>query len=711
VHEDIRGTFVMALVESLLTAIARADGDALVMHVGEKPYVVTSAGPIELSAQALNLQAMAGMVAQLLPEDAQRGLAEFGAVEHELPASPQMIGDRLSVVVARGGDDVWIEVRRHRGVAVAEVSSPASEPIAPPAMDEASLPAPPPEPAAVPELPGQLPADQPNEAVVTAPQSAETPVAMAAEPTEVQAEVVPVSEPAVEAPEPHVVAAASAVAEPLTSVPAPVESTAVVEVTEAVAHADFAASSDGTYGFARDDYRSGFGEIAAPAARDEHHDATAAPLREERASYGDVPSTPAREDYRSTHEVAASTRDDRSSHSDYPPVATIIPMTRTLRIEVPPPPSLRHVTPRTTTIERLLNLASSRRAKALYLTTGAPPHVRTDAEVSVLDGEAPLTASEVESAVLELAPESSRQTVTSGDAAQWTTEVAGIGDVRCSTFHDHRGPGAIFQIISKRPVGAEQLGLPPEIRALATEAEGLVLVVSSPGHGRTTLVGALVDEINKHRSNYVITLEREICLIHDRHSALISQRQVRDTADQKLAAARAALREKPDVLVIDEITSADMLRLALEAAGAGVLVVAGVSAPSATVALTQLVELVPQDDRQTIVTLLAERLRGAVAQVLLRKPGGGRTAAREVVLTTAAVAAALADNRLRDLPSAIESGRKYGLVTLTEALTHLAKTGVVDLREVYRKAADRDALLAALKRENVDTGLIEQLSN
>src|SRR5919106_1502582 len=104
----------MALVESLLTAIARADGDALVMHVGEKPYVVASAGPIELSSQTLNLQAMAGMVAQLLPDDAQRGLAEFGAVEHELAPHPQMSDDRFSVVVARGGDDVWIELRRHR---------------------------------------------------------------------------------------------------------------------------------------------------------------------------------------------------------------------------------------------------------------------------------------------------------------------------------------------------------------------------------------------------------------------------------------------------------------------------------------------------------------------------------------------------------------------------------------------------------------------
>jgi twitching motility protein PilT len=99
-----------------------------------------------------------------------------------------------------------------------------------------------------------------------------------------------------------------------------------------------------------------------------------------------------------------------------------------------------------------------------------------------------------------------------------------------------------------------------------------------------------------------------------------------------------------------------------------------------------------------------------VAQVLLRKPGGGRTAAREVLLSTAAVAAALSDDKLADLPAAIEAGRKYGLVTLTESLAHLAKTGAVDLRELYRKSPDRDALVAALKRQNVDIGQLERLA-
>jgi twitching motility protein PilT len=691
VHADVPRKIVMALVESLLTAIARADGDALVMHVGEKPYVVASAGPIELSAQALTLQAMVGMVAQLLPEGAQRSLADLGAVEHELPGSAEMSDDRFTVVVARGGDDVWIEVRRHRGGAVAPAApEPSADLSAAPAVST-------PEPEVPLEpLAAQSPAFPAPTAATLATAIGESvapgPVVL---PTNQPTEIEVMAEPTLDAPVPDPVVATA---------PKP----SVAELTHAVAHADYAASSDGTYGFAPQEYRSNYGDVAARVARDDQHDVTPAPGHEERARYGDVPSTTtAREEHRSVHEVSAATRDERPGFGDATPIATIIPMTRTLRIDVPPPASLRHA-PRAPQIERLLGLASARHATALYLTTEAPPHLRSDAEVSVLDGEPALTAADVEAAAIALMPEASRQAWRNGEAAEWATDVAGIGSVRCATFRDHRGPGAIFQIVSKRPVPAEQLGLPAEVRALATEAEGLVLVAAAPGHGRTTLVGALVDLINKQRSNYVITLERDIRMVHDRQSALVSQRGIRE--DQQLAAARAALREKPDVLVIDEIASADMLRLALEAADACVLVVAGVTSASTTTAVAQLVELVPRDERRTILSTLAERLRGAVAQVLLRKPGGGRTAAREVLLSTAAVAAALSDDKLADLPAAIEAGRKYGLVTLTESLAHLAKTGAVDLRELYRKSPDRDALVAALKRQNVDIGQLERLA-
>jgi twitching motility protein PilT len=265
-------------------------------------------------------------------------------------------------------------------------------------------------------------------------------------------------------------------------------------------------------------------------------------------------------------------------------------------------------------------------------------------------------------------------------------------------------------LISTRPMTAEQLGLPAEIQALATEAEGLVLVSSAQGHGKTSLVAALVDVINRQLPNYIITLETQVHLVHEHRNALISQRDVGGTGAQRLATARAALREHPDVLVIEDVSSAEMFEFALEAAGSGVLVIASVTAPSTTTALARAVEFFPQEDRRRIQALIAERLRGAVAQVLLRKAAGGRVAAREVLLATTSVTTLLTDGQLQDLPRAFESGRKFGLISMTEALVGLLRNGTIDLREAYRKADDRQALLAALRRENVDTSAIERLA-
>ena len=175
--------------------------------------------------------------------------------------------------------------------------------------------------------------------------------------------------------------------------------------------------------------------------------------------------------------------------------------------------------------------------------------------------------------------------------------------------------------------------------------------------------------------------------------------------------ARAFRTERPDVLVIDDYETADIWRLAFDAAGAGVLVFATVTAGSTTAALQRVVDLFPEDQRRWAQTLLAERLRGAVAQVLLRRTMGGRIAARELLLGTSAVRRVIEDGPLSDLPLSIERGRKHhGQLSLNESLLELVRSGTVDLREAYRKADDREALVLAFKRESVEPSLVERLA-
>jgi twitching motility protein PilT len=568
------------LVNSLLTAIVEADGDALVMHVGEQPYVVAASGPVELSSRPLTLDAVSGMLAQLLPADSRRTLDEIGAVEHDLPQSAAGDDERFTVVAARGGDDIWIEIRRHR------------------TMPGAALPGLSEQPAAA------------------------------------------------EAPPP-----ARAEAEP--SVPA-------------------------------------LADAATPVAED--------PMPE---SVSSAPSPPAPPLSRAAEGPVAVQPQEQSP-------AAVLPLARNpVRAEPPPRPA---TPPWLAGVDRLLRLAAARGATTIHVLSGSRPSIRVDGEIAPLDGEPVLAAAEVESLLLELAPERDRDALRSGEGTEWVLDVPDVGRFRCLAFRDHRGPGGTFRLIAARPTSADQLGLSKEIQALCAESSGLVLVAGPRSSGKSALVSALVDLVNRTRTDYVITIESQIACLHENRGCLVSQREVRGGSDEIAAATRAALRENPDVLVVDDLRSPAVVELALEATARGHLVIGAISAQTAMAAINRLLRGFPPDKRERLQEMLAEGFRGAVSQVLVRKAGGGRVAAREVVLNTPAITSLIADGRLSQLPLAVDSGRKHGMVPLNDALAGFVQSGVVDVKHAYRQAFDRPAFLAVLRREGVDTSFAERLA-
>ena len=266
---------------------------------------------------------------------------------------------------------------------------------------------------------------------------------------------------------------------------------------------------------------------------------------------------------------------------------------------------------------------------------------------------------DVESLLITLMPERSAEALRTGVASEWICDLPEVGRVRCMSFRDHRGPGGVFRMMPSRAVTAEQLGLSREIQALAVEPEGLLLVSGPRSSGKRTLMSALIDLINRTRRDHVISIESEINVVHERGGSFISQREVRGGIEDMVAVARAALREDPDVLVLEELRSPALMNLALDAAGAGQLVIGGFPAHSAARALDRIIDLYPPEYRRQVQLSLAQNLRGVVAQVLLRKNTGGRVAAREVLLNTPAVAerarrgedvAAAADDRGRPPP-------------------------------------------------------------
>jgi twitching motility protein PilT len=528
------------LVESLLAAIIREDGESLVLHVGERPVVVSVRGPREVTSAPMTLEGMVALLSELLPADAEHALAEYGAVESELQPSKAAPGERFTVVAARGGDDVWIELRRKRGT---------------------------------------------------------------------------------------------------------------------------------------------------PAGKAEEN---AAP---------DSPSPPAR----STRKTAAV---PAPGEPPSPEPAVVLPLARTgVRPETP----MRPAAPRTGGLERLLRTASARGAEALYLFSSARPSIRVDGEIITLDSENPLGSQDVEALVLEVLPDR----LEAGGLIterEWICDIKDVGRVRCLAFSDHRGPGGIFRMIPARAISAEQLGLSREIQGLCAEPEGLVLVTGARASGKSTLLAAFVDLISRTRSDHVITVESRVKVVHENHMGIVSQREVRGGAHEWLATIRGALRENPDVLVVEDLRAPEVAAEAIEAAASGYLVIAGIPAHSAPEAVTRLIEQAMPERRSSVQTALAETLRGVVAQVLLRKASGGRIAARELLLGTPSVSSLIAEGKLAQLPLALDSGRKHGMVPLTDALVAFIQSGVIDVREAWRKSSNRTGLLKQLKREGIDTSVIERLA-
>jgi twitching motility protein PilT len=202
-------------------------------------------------------------------------------------------------------------------------------------------------------------------------------------------------------------------------------------------------------------------------------------------------------------------------------------------------------------------MSAARGASNLYLSSDTRPSVRVDGEMQMLEGEPVLTARDVESLLLTLMPERSHEALRTGAATEWLIDIEEVGRIRCMSFRDHLGPGGVFRLMPTRSVSVEQLNLPQQIQALAAEPEGLVLVAGPRSSGKRTLIAAYVDLINRTRRDHVITIEREINFVHERGSAFVSQREVRGSDDDLLQAARAALREDPDELVIEDLRTSD----------------------------------------------------------------------------------------------------------------------------------------------------------
>ncbi|PJK35978.1 twitching motility protein PilT [Pseudomonas sp. S10E 269] len=336
-------------------------------------------------------------------------------------------------------------------------------------------------------------------------------------------------------------------------------------------------------------------------------------------------------------------------------------------------------------ITELLTASVRRGASDLHLSAGLAPMLRVDGEVWPLDWPV-LSSSQVADLLSPLLNQYQQKDFETSLETDFAFELPGVARFRANVFQQNRGMGAVFRTIPSEVRSLESLGLGEVFRRIAQLPRGLVLVTGPTGSGKSTTLAAMIDYLNQHRRQHILTLEDPIEFIHTPKTALINQRQVhRDTHDFSTAL-RSALREDPDVILVGELRDLDTIRLALTAAETGHLVFGTLHTSSAAKTVDRLVDVFPAGEKAMVRSMLSESLQAVVSQVLVKMIGGGRVAAHEIMLGTPAIRNLIREDKVAQMVSAIQTGGALGMKTLDMSLKALVVGGVISREEAREKA-------------------------
>jgi twitching motility protein PilT len=356
-------------------------------------------------------------------------------------------------------------------------------------------------------------------------------------------------------------------------------------------------------------------------------------------------------------------------------------------------------------IDAQLRQLVERGGSDLHLRVGEPPIIRKDGDLVRLEAIA-VEAEALERMLLGImGATTAREWRETGDA-DWAWEIEGVARFRCNAGRDRRGPLAVFRMIPTAIRGADELGLAREVQDLCQLTKGLVLVTGPTGSGKTTTLAALIDLVNRTRGDHILTIEDPIEFVHSGKKGLVTQRQVGLHTRTFASALRAALREDPDVVLVGELRDLETISIALETAETGHLVFGTLHTTTAASTLDRIIDQFPPEQQPQIRVLLADTLRGVVAQVLCKRVGGGRVAAREVLISTPAVSNLIREGKTFQIPSVMQTSRKVGMVTLNDALLELVDGGQVEPREAYFKSVEKAALVASLRARGHPTDFL-----
>ncbi len=339
-------------------------------------------------------------------------------------------------------------------------------------------------------------------------------------------------------------------------------------------------------------------------------------------------------------------------------------------------------------ISELLLFVHKEGGSDLHISAGEPPMLRIHGEIKRIEMP-PLTREELHVMLYDVLNDQQRKKFEETHELDFSLELKGIARFRVNAFCQQRGEGVVFRVIPSKILSLEQLGLPKSLREVCMNERGLVLVTGPTGSGKSTTLAAMIDILNNSLKGHIITVEDPIEFVHDSKKCLINQREVGAHTHRFATALRATLREDPDIILVGEMRDLETIALALTAAETGHLVFSTLHTSGAPKTVDRIIDVFPSGQQSQIRAQFAESIQAIISQVLLkRKDGRGRVAALEVMIGTPAVRNLIREGKVAQLPSAIQTGQKFGMITLDQSMKELVSRNIVDKEQCLYLASN-----------------------
>ncbi|MGY4491170.1 type IV pilus twitching motility protein PilT [Pseudomonas sp. TE3610] len=340
-------------------------------------------------------------------------------------------------------------------------------------------------------------------------------------------------------------------------------------------------------------------------------------------------------------------------------------------------------------ITELLAFSAKQGASDLHLSAGLPPMIRVDGDVRRINLP-PLDHKQVHELIYDIMNDKQRKDFEEYLETDFSFEVPGVARFRVNAFNQNRGAGAVFRTIPSKVLTMEDLGMGDVFRKITDVPRGLVLVTGPTGSGKSTTLAAMIDYLNNNKHHHILTIEDPIEFVHESKKCLVNQREVhRDTLGFSNAL-RSALREDPDVILVGEMRDLETIRLALTAAETGHLVFGTLHTTSAAKTIDRVVDVFPAEEKSMVRSMLSESLQAVVSQTLLKKIGGGRVAAHEIMIGTPAIRNLIREDKVAQMYSSIQTGGSIGMQTLDMCLKDLVSRGLIARESAREKAKTPD---------------------